>query len=496
MNDKRITISVGLDFGTYQTKACIRFKRTPNSPPEYHFVPLDTDAQGLDSLFLPSVISEAEKNRFEFGVPGRKASRSYSFFKIASADDEEFRMDLGLTKAKYDPERFDPHTPEFLAVVYVAYVITRIKTFVKDELFKQKIDSQKKGSFLDRFRKQESAEVDFDWVIQMGVPTEYRERQNALRKRKFQQILLMANELSKLVDGRFVINSTIEELKEAVQMIFNDILDQLGHNEIKAVDTDKWNELLSKNQVSVFPETAAGLVFLVRTGKLTKDKYYLAVDIGGGSTDVSFFKVEANETFTYYASKSVMVAANDLGIKLVGEVKNTMELRDKINQLFSNSNISSSQEYREAFCEVFAQINKHVYHMFNKQVYNRFEKHNATVVFSDTYCYLYGGGSLVPKIPNNAEAYLEKILIHDNGVYDSFNTTLTKVTVTPTSELQFLENITPENWVDRMQFLIVPLGLSLSMSDEIMTQLNEDFYTKEDLIKDPGLFDVGKSRWV
>lgn len=495
MSGKVIPISIGLDFGTYQTKACVRFKRSQNSPPEYHFVPLDIEASGLDSFFLPSVISELDNGRFGFGKVIQNAKRSYSFFKIASADDEEFRLDLGLSKAKYDPEKFDPYTPELLAVVYVAFVITRIKSYVSEVLFKQKTVPTAKVSFLDRFRKKETSEFEFDWIIQMGVPTEYQEKHNFKRKRKFQQILLMANELAKLVSGKFVTHSTTDELKEAVQMIFDDILEQLGHNSINAVDTEKWNGLLKANKISVFPETAAGLVFLVRTGKLTMDKYYLAVDIGGGSTDVSFFKVEANQSFTYYASKSVMVASNDIGIRMVDDQSDTMKLREKIIELFSNPRVKNSKEYHTAFSEVLDSINRHIYRMFNGQVYPRFPKMNARSLYADTYCYLYGGGSLVPRIDPNPAKYLESIVIHDNGVRNHPDMQ-TRVSVVPTDELRFTENIHPPNWSDKMQFLIVPLGLSLAMDDDIMTQMNDEFYTKDELIKDPGLFDVRQARWV
>ena len=64
----------------------------------------------------------------------------------------------------------------------------------------------------------------------------------------------------------------------------------------------------------------------MKTNKLTKDKYYLALDIGGGSTDVSFFKVEADNTFTYLASRSAMVASNDIGMRIYGNEMRLSEL--------------------------------------------------------------------------------------------------------------------------------------------------------------------------
>lgn len=491
MREQPFPISIGLDFGTYQSKACVRFKRTPNSPAEYHFVPFQDD-KGMDAYFLPSVISETHENRFVFGQLLDDARFTYSFFKIASAEDEEFRLDANLSKPKYDPERFKPYTPEFLAVVYLAHVIGRIKDYVRDVLKPGQQSAPAKG-FLARFRSTDIVEVNYEWTIQMGVPTEYQERHNALRRRKFQQILLMANELS--ADANWD-EGTTDTLLQTVDDIFGTLLQRFKKDRVSEVDREEWNSLLDANRLSVFPETAAGLHFLVRTNKLTKDKYYLALDIGGGSTDVSFFKVEANDTFTYLASKSVMVAANDIGIQMFGKPRRLSDLRDNIVALFRQAGVERDSNYQNAFRWVFNTINKQIYRMFNGQVYNRFEKFNATTEYSDTLCYIYGGGALIPIANPNPEQHLEQVLIHDNGVRDSFNAMQTKVEVRPIRELQINENILPSNWQDKMDFLIVPLGLSLAIPDEHATQLNEDFYTKHDQLKPTGLFDVRAARWM
>lgn len=496
MSNTTFPVSVGLDFGTYQTKACVRFKRSANMPAEYHFVPMSEDKSGMDAYFLPSVISETAEGRLVYGRLLDDTRFTYSFFKIASAEDEEFRLDAKLTEPKYAPERFKPYTPEFLAVVYLAYVIDKIKRYVRDMLKPGKSEPVRRG-FLARFQTERPQQVTYEWTLQMGVPTEYKERHNALRKRKFQQILYMASELANIDEGRFIEATTTDILQQRVADIFDELLLRFHHESVRQVEEEEWKTFLNQKRLSVFPETAAGLHFLVKTNKLTKDKYYLAVDIGGGSTDVSFFKVEADNTFTYLASKSSMVASNDIGLQMFGPQTRLSQLREKLVALFTKKSISNDEKYRSAFKHVLGAINRHVYRMFNsRQVFHRFENLNATEIYKDTICYLYGGGALMPVAQPNPEGYLSRIEIHNNGEWDNIKTTRTYVYIRPIRELQINENVQPPGWQEKLDFLIVPLGLSLALSDDITTRLNEDFYTKEDLKKATGLYDVRSARWV
>lgn len=495
MTTNAFPISIGLDFGTFQTKACVRFKRSVNAPAEYHFVPINDVGVGMDAYFLPSVISETPDDTFVIGSILDDARFTFSFFKIASAEDEEFRLDANLTTPKYDPARFKPYTPEFLAVIYLSYVIDKIKRYVRDVLQPGQQKTENKG-FFARFQTAETTPVTYQWTIQMGVPTEYKERHNALRKRKFQQMLYMALELSKLDEGRIVYSEKTGIVQRHVEQIFEELQRRFERHSVREIRQSDWDDLLQDARISVFPETAAGLHFLVRTNKLTKDKYYLALDIGGGSTDVSFFKVEANDTFTYLASKSAMVATNDLGIEMFGSGLRPTQLRKDLIAALSRQGIQSDNGYRAAFRKVLQSINKHVYKMFNSQVYFRFEDLNATAVYENTICYLYGGGALMPVIKPNPERLLEQILIHDNGVRDSLTSTNTYVDVRPIRDLQLTEHVHPATWKEKMDFLIVPLGLSLALSDDITTRLNEDFYTRDDQKAPTGLFDVHTARWV
>ncbi len=91
--------NIGLDFGTYQTKACIldiendthEFFRFPNS-----------------TFFLLSKVSLTTDNKFEYGNTITTAKREYFYFKIASAEDPEFRVET-FDDSKKIPHRSDIH---------------------------------------------------------------------------------------------------------------------------------------------------------------------------------------------------------------------------------------------------------------------------------------------------------------------------------------------------------------------------------------------------
>jgi|GEM_PF-5040798 len=496
MRNLIMPVSIGLDFGTYQTKACVRFKRSNNIPAEYHFVPMREDKSGMDAFFLPSVISETDKGQFIYGRLLDNSQFTFSFFKIASAEDENFRLDAKLTEPKYAPERFKPYTPEFLSVVYLAYVINKIKDYVQNILRPGKSETVRKG-YLAKFQSEEYEQVTYEWTIQMGVPTEYQERYNSQRRRKFQQILYMASELANVDNGRLTETATADTLQHRVAEIFYELLQRFHRESVLKVREDEWKTFLHEKRLSLFPETGAGLYFLIKAEKLTKDKYYVALDIGGGSTDVSFFKVETDNTFTYLASKSSMIASNDIGMDFFGKETSHSVLRAKLKSLFSNPLISTDPKYSAAFKHVLSKINKHVYRMFNSpQVFRRFELLNATEIYEDTTCYIYGGGALMPVAQPNPEGYLSKIEIHNNGEWHSLTTKRTYVYIRPIRELKLNENIQPPNWEEKMDFLIVPLGLSLALSDDIITRLEKNFYTREDLKKATSFYDVRSAKWV
>ena len=95
--------------------------------------------------------------------------------------------------------------------------------------------------------------VNYEFTIQMGVPTEYQQRHNALRKRKFQQILYMAAELADAAESLALSNAHI---RHSVDRIFETLLAAFQNKNIREVSQAEWNAIIQAKRVSVFPETA------------------------------------------------------------------------------------------------------------------------------------------------------------------------------------------------------------------------------------------------
>jgi len=185
---------IGLDFGTYQSKACIYDIENDNH--EFFLFPNNT-------FFLPSVIVKNEDNKFEYGnIDGEMVIEKYSYFKIASAEDVEFHTETyGKNKSDfnfYNFNEFNNYTPEFLSVIY----LTNLLFIIKEHYFQLSQKKVKAGGLLSRlFNKQNELE-EFKFTIQLGIPTEWSQEKNLRRKRKFENILM----LSEILQKRYITN--------------------------------------------------------------------------------------------------------------------------------------------------------------------------------------------------------------------------------------------------------------------------------------------------
>src|SRR4051794_21087335 len=100
-------LNIGLDFGTSQTKVCIYDLDLDT----HEFFKFPTN----DSFFLPSVVGFLSNGRLVYGDKVSKLiKRQFSYFKIASAQDEEFLMETFEKNAQeqsiYTKSGFFPFT--------------------------------------------------------------------------------------------------------------------------------------------------------------------------------------------------------------------------------------------------------------------------------------------------------------------------------------------------------------------------------------------------
>jgi len=452
--------NIGLDFGTYQSKSCVFYE--VNDVSKHEFIQF-TDKKGNLSYFIPSKIelyekfdvsSNSIKEYFAYGYDNKEnPKKTFTYFKIAAAEDELFRIVSDLSDSEFtynQSNNFDRFSPETLSVLYLTF----LQFTIKDKFYTQHNLKPKGGAILQRLR-QTVSDIELKFTVQLGIPTEWSKEVNIKRRRKFENILL----LSSLLQSEY---KNLEKfLNTSVDIILDKLVSLIGS--LKNNTTD-FIEKLNDYGLSVYPENAAGLTFLIKTEKL-EPGYYIAADIGGGSTDISFFKVKTDNSISYLASESIMIAANNIYQHFTEKENPTAEeiteSTNEIKFLVDNDLCKDNEKYFNSTKAIIEKIHFKIYQIFNQRVYYNFEKSKAKHAFAFQPCFFYGGGTMLP-----LHFYNQEIILHDDGSRNSLNYTYAKK--------ETLENYLPKvdilpidkSWEADFPLLIVAFGLSFVHSDK------------------------------
>lgn len=223
-------ITVGLDFGTHQTKVCI--ERKERAELEYFFLKF-RDANGRNHYTLPSVISIQHDGRLRYGyLPDNDHGRIIRYFKQATFN--------GVSSSSFT------HKDAMLySIWYLAFII-----FELEERYGQ------------------------SFSIQIGAPTDT----GHLEEARHMAVRLLSSAyglVEELFDGnkQDFLNTTYDELRAVTEI-----------REYSDYDKETF-------QIRVFPEAYACLFPLVNKGRVSKGMSVM-FDIGGGTTDVSFFTIK------------------------------------------------------------------------------------------------------------------------------------------------------------------------------------------------------------
>ena len=226
-------ITVGLDFGTHQTKVCIESK--DNVELSYTFMKFEDTYLG-EHYTLPSVIGVDKDNLLHYGYLKRNFDgRIFKYFKQSAFD----------STAGYMPQV----NAWYFSAWYIAYIL---------------FDLEKKYGQ--------------EFTIQMGAPTDssHVDRVKQMATRIVASAYRLVEDVFKNDKERFLA-TPITELVDLTEIIpySQEIKDDYG--------------------LLVFPEAYACLMPLISQGKLEKGMN-LMIDIGGGTTDISFFTIEKDKT--------------------------------------------------------------------------------------------------------------------------------------------------------------------------------------------------------
>lgn len=229
-------ITVGLDFGTHQTKVCIENKEGVEL--SYTFMKFE-DTYHRQFYTLPSIVGVGKDGLLSYGyLPHRYDGRIIRYFKQSTF--RPYPAGMPQVNAMY------------FSTWYLAYII-----FDLEEKFGQ------------------------EFTIQMGAPTD---------SRHVHQVKVIATRIIasayRLVEDVFAndkekfLSTPMKELTELTKLI------------------PYSKEIKEDYGLLVFPEAYACLKPLISQGKLATGMS-LMIDIGGGTTDISFFTIEDKKPQVY-----------------------------------------------------------------------------------------------------------------------------------------------------------------------------------------------------
>lgn len=230
-------ITVGLDFGTHQTKICYE---NEESGTVFYDVFRFRKGRGNASLTLPSFIRMCADGTLMYGheaLEDDSGGIARTYFK--------------QVMFSWTANNKDRTEAEMLSALYLAFVIFKLDAHFKSTRY----------------------------IVQMGMPTDANPRHYSFCKRQAIKVMSCAMYLA-----RDLYKGDLESFLKTPFVKLKDVAEKY----IAAVPLDI-NETRRKCPVFVFPEAYVALIPLINDRKLPKVGPNLFVDIGGGTVDISFF---------------------------------------------------------------------------------------------------------------------------------------------------------------------------------------------------------------
>ena len=509
-------ITVGLDFGTHQTKLCIEDKADINNP-IYSFFPFE-DLEGKKNIILPSIIQINKDNTLSYGFVDKEKCKYGKKFFIGCTPKFPQRIDVPEEpilpqppmpaillqnpprnpleairfKTNYDRAKKSYDTQLVLWKQRTQAQKQKHERQVKEmekayqnelkEWYKWQNSSQTNHRLIYRYFKQSTfsdykwncyqsstylsvwylsyiifhleAKYGQDFAIQMGIPTGSDNFEQ--KKQKAVSLLLTAYHLVEEVfqgDIQTFLATPIHELESLTTFV--------------QYSSEKKFEF----GLLVFPEAYAGLKSLTSQKKI-ESGMSLMVDIGGGTTDITFFTIE-NEKPKIYDYSSI-----PFGLNFIVETANP-NLQDKFETSLSLYDIPS-KSLTPAIKQYYTNLSVACYNLVNrlKRAFERTEHpvfklinalKNRTVIYS-------GGGSTYDELRVPVDKFSD--IMHINPkVWEGMT----------------IDEI--EKYLPLCPIISTSLGLSISEQDD-----NVELSTVDEIFKHlEGTYEVvekPKPRWV
>ena len=324
--------TIGLDFGTHQTKICVEEKDRFET--RYSFVSF-TDDKGGKSYVLPSIIRVNADGRLSYGYVERGIrGKIVRYFKQAT-----FTNNPSIWKNRVDAE--------YYTIWYLAYIL-----FILEDKYNG------------------------DYSINFGIPTD-NDRYEYLKK-KAVSLLLSAYRLVEDVyrnDMEAFLNESITSLmeKSVIQ----------PYSEAKK---DFYNIL-------VFPEAYACLRPLAVRGKI-ETGMNLMIDIGGGTTDISFFTMEKEKKTDKLEKPQIYeLLSIPMGLNYLTKAEENLDSGklDSIVDVNTALDWYRQAKYFEEISKCCEQLRKRILSLFRNST--QLNEERVKVGLKNRLVYFTGGGS-------------------------------------------------------------------------------------------------------
>lgn len=469
---------IGLDFGTSQTKVCLLNKDSGVR----EFIKFNND-----SYFIPSLITKKIDRTFAYGNELEEGNK-YRYFKMSAAEDEDLiqvtneNLQGNLVGNIDDYRKYSTDSdikPEILVLLYLSYIYLFVKA-------KKNINNSPQlggllGALAGKSNKSENT-----FSINLGIPTEWHNPEYSKRKIKFESLLISAVKLG----NKFADLDTFLKAKECD--LIQSILEINGHH-ITIIDItshEKNSEIIKKwleeYQLSVFPESAAGINYLLQDGKLknTENNYVATLDIGAGTSDLAIFELNKNKNGLRecLCSESVAIASNDFYKVYASSFYNTNEIKfghiKEIENLIRKDDTVNSQIYSKTLSKIRGDSNsKGIEFAIRKAFLRKYYKPLLGVYQAGAYqvknnlneapIIIFGGGS-------NLNGFLQGNYYYFPGTNALSNNACYFVSKPISNYVQSVDIADWDDVEEHINLLILALGLTYNNHNDMVRHANPD----------------------
>ena len=211
-------------------------------------------------------------------------------------------------------------------------------------------------------------------------------------------------------------NSFDEKKRKAVTLLLTAyyLVEDVYHNKIEAFLSEKVDSLKEKTKyrfctaqlkfdynIKVFPEAYASMISLTSRGRLTPGMC-MSVDIGGGTTDISFFTILGKEPLIY------KFWSLDKGLNYIAE-ESGFDYQDCSFDKFANKKVIN--DFNQSRVELFNRLIGDLYQKLSRET--SIDKSNLTAALDNRILVYNGGGSSFPSLTVKTGTFTAVVLVEE-----------------------------------------------------------------------------------